>query len=116
MEKLARQFARADHFQKRALGIGVREHHSAAKFGSILELAALPRAWAGVDLRAGRRGPISSAELGCPPSDCLRDRAHPSHDVAVEPLDLICTAAQKMKKQSDRGSRLIGSAVLAIEV
>ncbi len=46
----------------------------------------------------------------------LRDRSHAAHHVPIEALQLVFAAAQQMKQQSNRCSRLIRPAMLAVDI
>ena len=108
---------RLDEAQERALGIGVREHERSVDLGAVLEgHSANAPASARECAPRERSVRISTPRFRQADGHGLRDRPHPAHHVAVESLDLVLAAGEQVEEQPERGSRVVRSAVLPVDV
>ena len=103
-------------FKNRAFGIGIGEHEPGTKFRPIFKNHTASPAVAHINLRHwGRRANLNPEFLSCSRKR-LSDSAHSAHYMSEESLKFVVTATQQMKQQADRGTGLIRSPVLAIDV
>ena len=110
------QVGRLDEAEERALGVGVREHERRIDLGAVLEGDAPDAPTAGANASHRRAGADLHAALAAGRGHGLGDRPHPAHHVAHEPLHLVLAAGEEMEEQAEGGARVVGSAVLAVDV
>ena len=110
------KLGRLDEAEKRAFGIGVREHERSVDLGAVLEGHAVN----GPTSRANARDRGLGANLDAPPpagrGHGLRDRPHPAHHVPHESLYLVLAPGEQVEEQPEGGARVVRPAVLAVDV
>ncbi len=107
---------RHNHLQERPLRIGVRQNHPPANLAPVLQYNAAGSPVANLNPLYRGRSPNLHAQFLPRRSQRLSNRSHPAHNVPIKPLQLVLPAAQQMKQQSDRRSRLVRPAMLAVNV
>ena len=102
--------------QEGPLGVGAGQHHAGGQF-----------------LAAGQRDPVGAAAGDPDPGhrrpgadlhpvrlpgrgDGVADRAHAAHHVPEEARHRVLAAGEQVEGQADQGARLVGAAVLAVQV
>ena len=117
LAELGRQVRRLDEAEERALRVGVRQHEAGR------DLACRPRGRRrGRGHRARRCArPRAEVRISTPKPRAARrhglgDRAHAADHVAVEALLVVVAAGEQVEQEAERGARLVGPAVLAVDV
>src|SRR5579885_28894 len=98
MQKFFGQLFARNQAKKRSLGIGVGKYHARTNFAAVFQHHPDSSSVAHVDLSHRRRSSNFYSELFAGLRQCLRDRAHASHDVPVKSLQLVLSAAKEMKQ------------------